>query len=165
MKNTDAHSRFIEVPLADELFECLQGDFRNSVQIFSDDPNVEPAQYRYHTYVSVAVGSLDDSKVETTLRLAFETHLRTLRENCLPPGIDWPANQTYKPKLYWRFRKGSHIQLESNMSKRDPKVKLYTRLVVPACTLEMCPHCYRTEGEPHATHCDNVVRTYHAKMP
>lgn len=138
--------KFLPVSLSDELFDCVEGFHGASIVPENEHPN---PRFRYHTYSNTVVGTLDDPDVETTLRMAFERYLRRLRDNTPAEG---------KPQLFWRFRKGQHIMLESNGKKRDPKVKLYTRLVVPLCNLVMCDLCYHTEGEPHAAHCENIVR-------
>lgn len=143
-------SRYIQVPLADELFDCQQGPFKSCVDI--SIPNGE-TYYRYHTYSNVVAGNPDDADVEATLRLAFEAYLRRLREFTPVEG---------KPKLFWRFRKGEHIQIEGEHRRRTGKYKewlskLYTRLVVAECSLNICLQCLHTEGEPHANYCENVV--------
>lgn len=158
MKTERLTYRHIEVPLADELFECIQGPFKSYVDLVT--PEGQPYNAYYHTYSNIIVGSLDDPDTETTLRLAFETYLRRLRES-VAPGSN-------KPQLYWRFRKGEHIALESETTRKSSKVKLRTRLVVPDSSLIMCRLCLHTEGEPHAAHCENIVRIgdqHHAQMP
>lgn len=152
-------SQFLDVPLADELFDCMQGPFQSYVEI--DYQGVE-AHHRYHTYSNTVYGSPEDRDVQATLRLAFEAYLRRLREHCLG---DYSAE--VKPKLFWRFRKGEHIQLEGENRRRDRRekewmTKLYTRLVVPDCSLILCLQCLHTEGEPHANYCENVVGRSHA---
>lgn len=150
-------TKFLEVPLADELFETMQGFFGPYARPM-DEIEAMTSENRktllYHTYVNTVAGTLDDSDVVITLRLAFESYLRRLREH-VQPNIQ-------KPVLFWRFRRGNHIMLESNGKKRDPLVKLYTRLVVPSCSLIFCDRCLHTEGEQHAPHCDNIVRNNNA---
>jgi hypothetical protein len=144
--------RYIQVPLADELFDCLQGPFQGWIEI--DVPGIEfPQKFIYHTYSRVLPGSPDDPDVEATLRSGFETYLRRLREFTSGNG---------KPKLFWRFRKGECIQIEGEHrrltgKKKEWRAKLYTRLVVPDCSLNYCLQCLHTEGEPHAIYCENVV--------
>jgi hypothetical protein len=98
---------------------------------------------------------LDDPDVEVTLRLAFEEYLRRLRAATPDEG---------KPQLFWRFRKGEHIQLEEERQGRRLQVALRTRLVVPRCTLIMCDRCLHTEGEPHSPGCENLVRSSDAEV-
>ena len=150
-------SRHLEVPLADELFECIQGPFQSYVDLVT--PEGQPYNARYHTYSNTVVGAFEDPDVETTLRMAFEAYLRRLRES-VAPG---PS----KPKLFWRFRKGEHILIESEIRNKVSRVKLYTRLVVPDSALIMCPQCLHTEGELHAPFCENIVKKgdqYHAQV-
>jgi hypothetical protein len=135
-------SYYIDVPLADELFECVEGPYQSCVVIPSGQ------KFLYHTYSNTVVGSFADPDVETTLRLAFEEYLRRLRASIL-------GDQ--KPKLYWRFRKGEHLQLEACKEGRRLLVKLYTRLVVPESPLAICPVCLHTEGERHALTCSNSL--------
>lgn len=148
------NQRFIEVPLADELFDTVEGHHGPYAIPLGDISEIVPhnrENLRYHTYVNTITGHLDDSDVETTLRMRFETYLRRLREHV--------TQAIQKPTLFWRFRKGQHISLEFNGKKKDPKVQLYTRLIVPCCTLTLCNGCLHTEGEPHAHHCENIVRS------
>lgn len=152
-------STFLQVPLADELFECIQGPFQSYVDVtYTGD---EEVHYRYHTYSNTVVGSPTDPDVQATLRMAFENYLRRLREHCV--GV---YSTDLKPKLFWRFRKGEHIQLEGENRRRESRnkewmSKLYTRLVVPDCSLNLCLQCLHTEGEPHANFCDNIVGRQH----
>jgi hypothetical protein len=141
-------SKHIEVPLADELFECIQGPFKSFVDLVT--PEGQPYNAYYHTYSNVIHGDFDDRDTEMTLRLAFETYLRRLRESVAP--------REKKPQLFWRFRKGEHILIEAENRRGSTRVKLYTRLVVPDSSLVMCPTCLHTEGEEHAAHCANVVK-------
>lgn len=140
-------SRYLQVPLADELFECLQGPFKSYVDLVT--PEGQNYDARYHTYSNIVIGSFDDPDIETTLRLAFEAYLRRLRESV--------RRSVPKPQLYWRFRKGEHILIEGQNLRGKYHTKLYTRLVVPDSALMLCPTCLHTEGEPHANHCANVV--------
>lgn len=150
-------SRYIEVPLADELFECIQGPFGAYIQMPVENGI---AEYRYHTYDIMMIGEFEDPDVEVSLRLAFEEYLRRLRAATPVEG---------KPKLFWRFRKGEHIQIEAEVhkvsNKRTSRVKLRTRLVVPSCTLAMCLKCLHTEGEPHTNFCENLVRSEDGTLP
>lgn len=141
-------SRYLQVPLADELFECIQGPFKSYVDLTT--PEGQDYNARYHTYSNTIVGRFDDPDTETTLRLAFEAYLRRLRESVCP-GPN-------KPQLYWRFRKGEHILLEEENHRKESRVKLYTRLVVPDSALVMCSMCLHTEGELHAVYCENIVK-------
>lgn len=141
-------SRYIQVPLADELFDCIQGPFRSYVDLVTPEGQNYNAQY--HTYSNTIVGTFDDPNAEVTLRLAFEAYLRRLRESVVPGSI--------KPQLFWRFRKGEHILIEEETRRGKSRVKLYTRLVVPDSRLIICPTCLHTQGEEHADHCLNVVR-------
>lgn len=146
--------RFIEVPLADELFETLEGFHGSYARPHEDIKPLPPESritLRYHTYVNTVAGHIDDPDVETTLRLAFEAYLRRLRENTETRSLQ-------KPCLFWRFRRGEHIALESNGRKHGSLVQLRTRLVVPSCSLGCCELCLHTEGEPHAGYCENLVR-------
>jgi hypothetical protein len=143
-------SRYIQVSLADELFDCMQGSFQSYIEI--DDEGVY-RKFFYHTYSNTISGDPNDSNVEGALRLAFEIYLRRLRE--FTPGEG-------KPKLFWRFRKGEHIQLEGEFRRltgkhKEWRTKLYTRLVVPECSLNYCLQCLHTEGEHHANYCENIV--------
>lgn len=151
-------SRYLQVPLADELFECIQGPFKSFVDLTT--PEGQEFNAQYHTYSNTVIGRLDDLDTETTLRLAFEAYLRRLRESVAPGSK--------KPHLYWRFRKGEHILLEEENKRNESKVKLYTRLVVPDSSLILCKMCLHTEGEPHAIYCENLVRPgdqEHAQVP
>ena len=150
-------SRSIDVPLADELFECIEGPHRSHVDLVT--PEGQPYNAYYHTYCNIVVGEIDDPDVERTLRMAFEAYLRRLRESVAPGDR--------KPQLFWRFRKGEHIALESENTRQGSKTKLRTRLVVPDSGLIMCQRCLHTEGELHAPFCENVVRKgdqYHAQV-
>lgn len=153
--------RSIEVPLADELFETMQGFHGAYARPYEEIEPLPPESrrtLRYHTYVNTIVGHFDDPDVETTLRLGFEAYLRRLRENTQPTSIQ-------KPCLFWRFRRGEHIALESNGRKRDPLVQLRTRLVVPSCSLLSCEQCLHTEGEEHAKYCTNIVSRENVQVP
>lgn len=149
-------SAYLEVPLADELFDCMQGPFQSCVDISYGETE---AHHRYHTYSNTVIGSPEDPDVLVTLRLAFEAYLRRVREHCLPLTEG-------KPKLFWRFRKGQHVLIEGEFKRhegreRDWIAKLYTRLVVPDCSLNFCLQCLHTEGEPHARYCENLVGRQH----
>ena len=152
-KRPSYESRHIDIPLADELFDCIQGPFRSYVDLVT--PEGQPYNCYYHTYSNTIVGTIDDPDSEATLRMAFEAYLRRLAESVAPGDK--------KSQLFWRFRKGEHILIEAETRRLSGKrvesrVKLYTRLVVPDSSLIMCPTCLHTEGEPHAAHCANVVR-------
>jgi hypothetical protein len=166
-KQSKYQSRFITVPLADELFDCIQGPFQAYVTVDwapgEEHPPGEPYKHcLYHTYDLMTVGEFEDPDVERSLRLGFEDYLRRLRAATPLEG---------KPQLFWRFRKGDHIQIESEVrfgpfgKNRESRVKLRTRLIVPSCTLAMCPRCHHTEGEPHANYCENLVRSSDAEVP
>lgn len=149
--NADYPSTYLAVPLADELFDCIQGPFRSTVDLVT--PEGQPYDARYHTYSNTVVGPPSDPDVVATLKLAFEAYLHRLRHVTAFPD---------KPKLFWRFRKGEHILIEGENRRRDGKdkewrTKLYTRLVVPDCPLSFCSQCLHTEGEPHANYCVNIV--------
>lgn len=149
--------RYLEIPLADELFECIEGPHKSYVNLVT--PEGQPYNAYYHTYCNIVVGRLDDPDTVTTLRLAFESYLRRLRES-VAPGPK-------KPQLFWRFRKGEHIALESDTGRRSSRIKLRTRLVVPDSSLIMCKLCLHTEGEPHAPYCENIVKIgdqHHAQV-
>jgi hypothetical protein len=139
--------QYLEMPLADELFECIQGPFAAFVTV--EGPLGESYRHLYyHTYSKVIKGPLNADN-QAALRESFEVYLRRLRAATPLPD---------KPRLFWRFRKGEHILLEQDGGRNFPKCKLYTRLVVPDCTLVKCPICNKTEGEPHNEGCDNIVR-------
>lgn len=136
-------SKSVSCPLADELFDCRQGPYKSVVPL-------ELTEHRYHTYRNMVWGSLSDPDTESALLLAFGEYLKRLREAT-------PSPDGVKPILYWRFRIGDHIQLEEDPHGRNlRRVKLYTRLVVPDCTLHCCYHCLITDGEDHYPWCPNL---------
>lgn len=136
--------RYMEVPLADELFTCHQGEM--AAKHLVEGGSV------YHTYCNTIIGSLHEPDVRTTLRLHFEEYLRRLRAATPTEG---------KPDLFWRFRVGTHIGIEPGGTKKKPLAQLRTRLVIPDCTLGFCERCLKTEGEEHSKGCENIVRINH----